>query len=455
MSVTTYNPYTLNPLRTYPYTTEIETDTAIESAHTAHLAWRNQTVQHRSQALLAIADILAQQKQSLAELATEEMGKTLASANSEIEKCIWVCQYYASHAESFLTQENIQTEATESYVQYEPLGVILAVMPWNFPFWQVFRFAAPALVAGNTCILKHASNVSGCALAIERVISDARLPADVFRSLILPASAIPRVIEHPHIKAVTMTGSTQAGRTIGKVAGNAIKKSVLELGGSDPYIILADADISLAAKKCTASRLINNGQSCIGAKRFIVVESVREAFEKALLHEMQQVKMGDPFEPETILGPMAKASLREELHEQVTRSVAAGATCLLGGTIPEMPGNFYPPTILTHVRQGMAAYHEELFGPVASIISVKNESEAVVVANDSEFGLGAAVFSSDISAARKIAQRLDVGSCAINDLVKSDPRLPFGGVKGSGYGRELSHYGLKEFVNIKTVVING
>jgi succinate-semialdehyde dehydrogenase/glutarate-semialdehyde dehydrogenase len=327
-------------------------------------------------------------------------------------------------------------------------------MPWNFPFWQVFRFAAPALMAGNAGVLKHASNVSGCALAIEEIFRQAGFPDNIFRSLLVSSSQVEAVIENPLIKAVTLTGSTPAGRAVAQKAGSLLKKSVLELGGSDPYVILADADLDLTVETCVASRLINSGQSCIAAKRFVVVESVRKRFEPRFVEQMQAATMDNPLKEDTDVGPQARHDLRDDLHWQVQQSIEQGATCLLGGHIPAGQGAFYPPTVLTNVRPGMPAYEEELFGPVAAIIPVKDEAEAIRVANDSVFGLGAAVFTSDVAKGERIAtEELEAGCCFVNAFVKSDPRLPFGGIKESGYGRELSHYGIKEFVNIKTVYV--
>ncbi len=330
--------------------------------------------------------------------------------------------------------------------------MILAVMPWNFPFWQVFRFAAPNLMAGNAGLLKHASNVQGCALAIEEVFRDAGFPEGLFKTLLIPGSRVDPVIEHPLVRGVTLTGSTPAGKAVASKAGEALKKTVLELGGSDPYVILEDADLESAAAVCATARLVNSGQSCIAAKRFIVVAGVREEFERRFVAAMAATKMGDPMEEDTVVGPQARADLRDELHDQVVRSIAAGARCILGGKIPEGPGAFYPPTVLTDVGPGMPAYSEELFGPVATLIPVENEEEALRVANDTSFGLGAAVFTRDVERGARIArEELEAGACFVNDFVRSDPRLPFGGVKESGYGRELSPFGILEFVNIKTV----
>jgi succinate-semialdehyde dehydrogenase/glutarate-semialdehyde dehydrogenase len=332
------------------------------------------------------------------------------------------------------------------------MGLVLAVMPWNFPFWQVFRFAAPALMAGNAGVLKHSSNVTGCALAIEQVFQEAGFPANLFRTLKISSGMVSRVIEHPRVRAVTLTGSGPAGRSVAGKAGQMLKKSVLELGGSDPYIILEDADLDIAVTACVTSRLINSGQSCIAAKRFIVVDAIRDEFEKRFVELMSRKKTGDPMDPQNDVGPQARNDLRDELHQQVVKSIDMGAKCLLGGEIPDSPGAFYPPSVLTGVKKGMPAYEEELFGPVAAIIAAGDETEAVSIANDSSFGLGAAVFTRDrVKGERIAANQLEAGCCFINDFVKSDPRLPFGGIKESGYGRELSHFGIQEFVNIKTV----
>ena len=402
--------------------------------------------------MIKLAELLRHQREDLAKLMTMEMGKRTGEALAEVDKCAWVCTYYADHAERFLQNERIESDASDSFVAYEPLGVILAVMPWNFPFWQVFRFAAPALMAGNTALLKHASNVSGCAIAIQQLFSDAGFPEDAFITLLIPSSKVKEVIAHPKVKAVTLTGSEAAGRSVAAEAGKYLKKCVLELGGSDPYLILADADLELAVKTCVQSRLLNAGQSCIAAKRFILVPEVYDAFTDLFLREMEKITVGDPTQAATGIGPLARVDLRDDLHDQVLRSVAMGARILLGGNIPEGVGAYYPPTVLTDVTPAMPAFREELFGPVAPLIRAESEAHALALANDSEFGLGAAVFSGDKGRAQRIAQQdLQAGSCFVNGLVKSDPRLPFGGIKLSGFGRELSHHGIREFVNVKTV----
>jgi len=400
------------------------------------------------------ASILRDKASEHAQLMTQEMGKPIRDGRAEVEKCAWVCDYYADNAEAFLQPEPVTTDASKSFVTYQPLGVVLAVMPWNFPFWQVFRFAAPALMAGNVGILKHASNIPACALTIETVFHRAGFPANVFRTLLVGSRQVEAIVENPLVKAATLTGSTPAGQGVAQKAGAMLKKTVLELGGSDPYLILEDADLDLAVTTCVNSRLINSGQSCIAAKRFIVVESLRGEFEKRFVEKMRSVKMGDPLAEDTVVGPQARHDLRDELHRQVIQSIEVGAKCLLGGIIPAGVGAFYPPTVLTDVKKGCPAYDDELFGPVAAIIPVKDETEAIRVANDSIFGLGAAVFTRDIARGERIAaEELEAGCCFVNGLVKSDPRLPFGGIKESGYGRELSHFGIKEFMNIKTVYV--
>ena len=454
MPIQSVNPTTGETIRTYDEMTPAEVDGIVAQCHDTFLDWRRTDYPERASAMSTAAEILRARSDEFARLMALEMGKVLREGRSEAEKCAWVCDYYAENAESFLAREMIRTDAARSFVTFEPIGVVLAVMPWNFPFWQVFRFAAPALMAGNVGLLKHASNVSGCALAIEEVFREAGFPAHAFRTLLVGSARVDAIIEHARVKAVTLTGSTPAGRAIARKAGSELKKTVLELGGSDPYIILADADLEHAAAACAASRVINAGQSCIAAKRFIAVEIIREKFERLFVGEMRAKKMGDPLDDKNDIGPQARHGLRDELHRQVSESIARGARCLLGGEIPEGKGAFYPPTVLADVRTGMPAYDEELFGPVAAIIPARDEEDAVRIANATDFGLGAAVFTSDPARGERIATlELDAGACFVNTFVRSDPRLPFGGVKKSGYGRELSHYGIKEFVNVKTVYV--
>ena len=383
-----------------------------------------------------------------------EMGKPLAQGRAEADKCAWGCEYYAENAEGFLVAEEVLTDATRSLVSFQPLGVILAVMPWNFPFWQAFRFAAPALMAGNVALLKHASNVSGCALAIEEILHDAGIPRDAFRTLLVPSSRVDALIEAPEVAGVTLTGSTPAGLAVAAKAGACLKKSVLELGGSDPYVILEDADLERAAEACAMGRLINAGQSCIAAKRLIVVEPVLERFTELLVEKVATWRLGDPFDEATLIGPLARRDLRDELHQQVQASVEKGARLRLGGLVPDGPGAFYPPSVLVDVRPGMPAFDEELFGPVAAVTAVRDEEDGVRLANQTVFGLGAAVFTRDSARGERIArEELEAGSCFVNAFVKSDPRLPFGGVKESGYGRELGVFGIRELVNVKTVYV--
>ncbi len=448
------NPATGELIRDYPEPSPEEVQKQIERTHEVFLSWRGTSFAHRSELMLKAAGVLRENREEYARLMTDEMGKPISQGRAEADKCAWVCDYYAENAQSFLAPEPVDTTASKSFVTYQPLGVVLAVMPWNFPFWQVFRFAAPALMAGNAGVLKHASNVPGCALAIEDVFQKAGFPNDLFKTLLIGSAKVDAVIEHPLVRAATLTGSTHAGRAVGRKAGEMLKKTVQELGGSDPYVVLEDADFEPAVEACVTARLINSGQSCINGKRFIVVESIRERFEEAFVEEMKRWKVGDPLDEETEVGPLARDDLRDEVHEQVEASLAGGARLLLGGVVPEKPGAWYPPTVLTDVPPGTPAYDDEIFGPVAAIIPVRDEQEAIRVANDTVFGLGAAVFTRDVEKGERIAAtELEAGCCFVNDFVRSDPRLPFGGVKESGYGRELSRFGIREFVNIKTVYI--
>jgi succinate-semialdehyde dehydrogenase/glutarate-semialdehyde dehydrogenase len=452
--MTAVNPTTGETIKTYEELTTTAVRSTIAQAHDAFLDWKHTTFAERRRFMKRAADILRERANEYAVLMAQEMGKPVKDGRAEAEKCAWACDYYAENAETFLQPEFVQTDASKSYVAFQPLGVVLAVMPWNFPFWQVFRFAAPALMAGNAGILKHASNVPSCALAIEDVFRSAGFPDHIFRTLLIGSKQVDAVIENPLVRAVTLTGSTPAGKSVAKKAGEMLKKTVLELGGSDAYVVLEDADLGAAVTTCVASRLINAGQSCIAAKRFIVPNSLRQQFEERFIAQMGAITVGDPLDEHTQMGPLARHDLRDELHQQVQESIARGALCLLGGAIPESKGAFYPPTVLTNVKKGMPAYDDELFGPVAAIITVKDENEAIETANDSLFGLGAAVFTQDLARGERIAAtKIEAGCCFVNAFVKSDPRLPFGGVKESGYGRELSSYGIKEFVNIKTVFI--
>lgn len=446
------NPATSELIKKYEKMDDGTLESIARDASKAQESWRKRSFEERAKLLRNAAKILEDRKSEFAELMASEMGKPLPQGESESEKCAWVCNYYADNAQKFLEDEIINSDAEKSYVTFNPLGTILAIMPWNFPFWQLFRFGAPALMAGNAALLKHAPNVTGCALAIEEVLHEAGIPEELFRTVVADVEQTQKLIEHPEISAVTLTGSTRAGKAVASKAGSQLKKSVLELGGSDPYIILADADIEQAAETCVTSRLINSGQSCIAAKRYIVVEDNYDSFLEAVTDRMTLKQFGDPFDSSTDIGPMAREDLRDKLHKQVRKSVGMGAKCILGGEIPDRDGFYYPATILTKISEGMPAYEEELFGPVASIIKVKDEQEAIKVANDTQFGLGAAIFSRDVEHAEQIAAKeLEAGCCFVNEFVKSDPRLPFGGIKQSGFGRELSHFGIKEFVNVKTV----
>jgi len=455
MSLESVNPATGRRIRSYREHTAGEIGSRLARSCEAFRTWRGTTFAQRSRALRRVAAVLRQRAGGLARLATDEMGKPLCEAAAEVRKCTLACEYYARHARSLLAQEHPPGSPRTARVVFEPMGPILAVMPWNFPFWQVFRAAAPALMAGNTMLLKHASNVTGCARAIEAAFVEAGLPRGVFQSLVVRSGRMSALVADPRIRAVTLTGSTQAGRVVASEAGAAMKKGVFELGGSDPYLVLSDADIDRAAEVCAASRLLNAGQSCISAKRFIVVRPVARQFEEKLTEWIASARIGSPMDPETRVGPLARSDLRDELHLQVRASVRRGARLLTGGHKLPGPGYYYAPTVLSGVRKGMPAYGEELFGPVAAVIRVRDEEEAVTVANDSAFGLGAAVFTRSRRTAERVAARLEAGTVFMNDLVRSDPSLPFGGVKLSGYGRELGPQGIREFVNVKSLWMGG
>jgi succinate-semialdehyde dehydrogenase/glutarate-semialdehyde dehydrogenase len=456
MSIQSINPVNGKVIKSYTEETEEKINRKINLTQKAWLKWRETGFTERSILLKKLAEKLNNKKEELASLMALEMGKPLKDGISEIEKCATVCEFYAERAEGFLKDEIIKTDASKSYVSFQPIGVVLAIMPWNFPFWQVFRFLAPNLMVGNCSLLKHASNVPGCALAIEKLMQDAGFPENVFQTLVIGSKSVNQVIANPIVKAVTLTGSTQAGIMVAQQAGKLLKKTVLELGGSDPYIVLEDADLELAAQTCVNSRLINNGQSCVSAKRFILVKQIEKEFIKLFREKMLQKTVGDPYKAGNDLGPMARVDLRDELHMQVLSNIKAGAKCILGGKIPQFEGShaFYEPTILTGVKKGMPAYSEEMFGPVASMISARDTEHAISIANDTSFGLGAAIFTKNSAVGEELARtQLQAGSCFVNSLVKSDPRLPFGGINQSGYGRELGLYGIHEFVNIKTVYI--
>ena len=453
MSIQTINPTSGEVLETFEPFSQQQINRALDQAQQAFLRWRTMTFAERAKHLHSVASHLRDHKTALARIAVLEMGKSITEAEAEVEKCAWNCDFFADHAECFLADEKVATNATESYVAFRPLGVILAIMPWNFPYWQVFRFAAPALMAGNTAVLKHASNVSRVALEIERVFQEAGLPQGVLRTVLVPGSEAPRLIEDPRISAVTLTGSEVAGVEVAATSGHVLKKTVLELGGSDAFIVLDDADLDEAAQVAVTARFQNNGQSCIAAKRFIVVDSVADAFEQKFVASTARLKVGDPLEYDTRIGPLARRDLRETLDQQVQQSIQQGARVLLGGKAREGKGYFYEPTILTNVTPEMSVFKDETFGPVAAVIRARDVEHAIELANDSKFGLGSNLWTRNIEQARELAARIEAGGVFINGMTASDPRLPFGGVKRSGYGRELASFGIQEFVNVQTVWI--
>ncbi len=455
MSFTSSNPATGKLLQRYRAHTTKQVAAILAQVHGAQSAWRELAIDARAKHLHAVATELRREIDDLARLMTAEMGKPISESRKEIEKCAMVCEFYAENAVGFLKPERPKGAPAHARVVYEPLGVMLSIMPWNYPFWQVFRAAVPALAAGNTMLIKHAANVTGCALAIENVFIRAGLPQGVLRVLLIPSERVAPLIADPRVRMISLTGSTAAGKKVAALAGASLKPCVFELGGTDSYLVLDDADIAHAAKTLAAGRLINGGQSCISAKRMIVVESVQKAFEKALVAEFRRtVKRGDPTKVTTTLGPMARADLRRDLHTQVTQAVKAGGRLLLGGKLPAGRGYYYPATILTDVKPGSPAYAEELFGPVAVIIPVPDEAAAITAANDTPFGLGAGVFTQDKKRGEEIARyHLDAGMACVNDFVRSSPQLPFGGTKESGYGRELGREGILALVNTKTVSV--
>jgi succinate-semialdehyde dehydrogenase/glutarate-semialdehyde dehydrogenase len=453
MSFQVINPATGEMVKEIPAWDDATVEAALSQVAEATPAWANTPLTERCALMHQAAQVLRDNKDKYARLITTEMGKLINDARSEVEKCALVCDYYAEHGPAFLQDEPIASDAGKSYVAYLPLGTVLAVMPWNFPFWQVFRFAAPALVAGNTGLLKHASNVPESALAIEAVFHDAGFPPGVFRALMIRASQVQKVIEDPRVHAVTLTGSEPAGRQVAATAGANLKKSVLELGGSDAFIVLEDADLDETVKVAVTSRFLNTGQSCIAAKRFIVVDGIAEDFVARFKAVTEVLQPGDPLNEATTLAPMARTDLRDELHQQVRDSIAAGAEAVTGCEPVQGAGAYYLPSILDRVEPGMRAYEEELFGPVAIVIRARDENDALRIANDSPYGLGGSIWTGDTARGERLARRMQSGATFINGLVKSDPRLPFGGVKNSGYGRELSHHGIHEFVNAKTIWI--
>jgi succinate-semialdehyde dehydrogenase/glutarate-semialdehyde dehydrogenase len=453
MRIQSVNPATGETLTTFTEMSDRDLERLLVNSQAAFVGWRTVPFAARAERMRAAARTLLARKAEYGRTMTLEMGKPIVQAEAEVEKCAWTCEYYAEHAEAHLAEQPRETDASRSYVRFDPLGPVLAIMPWNFPFWQVFRFAAPALMAGNGGILKHASNVPRCALGIEEVFREAGFPTGLFSTALIGPAKVAALIADPRVVAVTLTGSDRAGSVVAAEAGRQLKKTVLELGGSDPFIVLADADLALAARTAADARLINSGQSCIAAKRFIVVEGVADQFLERFKAELAMRRMGDPLDRETQVGPQARVDLRDSLHQQVAESIKRGAQRLLGGEIPSGPGAFYPPTLLTAVDKGMPAFDEETFGPVAAVIRAKDQADAVRLANDSPFGLGASLWTRDRVRAEGVAAELEAGTVFVNGQVKSDPRLPFGGVKRSGYGRELAEYGIREFVNIKSVWI--
>ncbi|MCR4297959.1 MAG: NAD-dependent succinate-semialdehyde dehydrogenase [Gallionella sp.] len=451
MPHTSLNPTTNQVIQTYASWDSHHLEQALEKTRHTQPAWAQTTFPQRAEVLRNVSMQLHAQRDRYATLITQEMGKPLREARAEVEKCTTVCDYYAQHAEEFMRAEPVDSEAGKSYVAHYPLGVVLAIMPWNFPFWQAFRAAAPALMAGNALLLKHAPNVPQCALAIEAIFRDCGLPDNVFTNLMIGIEQVPNVIASPHVHAVTLTGSEAAGRKVATCAGQHLKKCVLELGGSDPFIVLHDADMELAVNMAVASRFMNCGQSCIAAKRLIVVPQIADEFLRELKTRVVALKAGDPLDDATQIGPMARADLRDELHRQITDSIAQGAVAVTGCKPVEREGFFYQPSILDQVTPKTCAYHEELFGPVATVIRATSEADALRIANETRFGLGSSIWSKDTARAEKLAAHIQAGCTFINGMVKSDPRLPFGGVKASGYGRELSRLGMLEFVNAKTV----
>jgi succinate-semialdehyde dehydrogenase/glutarate-semialdehyde dehydrogenase len=449
--MTSKNPYTGEELKQFEEMTSQEIDKSLKTAENSYQEWRKTSFKQRADLMRKAAAELRKNDTEYAETITKEMGKPITQSYAEVEKCAWVCEYYAENAEDHLSQDDIETDAVKSYVSYEPLGIVLAVMPWNYPFWQVFRFAAPALMAGNVGVLKHSSNTMMCGSNLQKVFERAGFPEGCFQNLVIGSKKVEEVIRDKRVKAVTLTGSVGAGKSVAATAGDEIKKSVLELGGSNALVVLEDADIEEAVKVCVQARFQNTGQSCIAGKRLLLQESIAEQFLKKFRKKVQELKSGDPMDEDTFIGVQATEKLAEDLEKQVRESVEAGAKILLGG---KRKGAFFEPTILTEVTKDMPVWKEETFGPAIAVMSFKSDKEAVALVNDSEYGLGVSLFTEDFQKARKLIPQFNEGSVFVNELVKSDPRLPFGGTKNSGYGRELSFHGIKEFVNIKTVYFN-
>jgi succinate-semialdehyde dehydrogenase / glutarate-semialdehyde dehydrogenase len=453
MAIATINPTTGEVIKKFDPLTDAQVDEKIAKGAKTFLSFRKASLTDRARWMAKAGEILEVEKEAIGRLMTLEMGKTVASAIAEAEKCALGCRYYAEHAAKFVADEVIETAASKSFIRYQPLGIVLAVMPWNFPFWQVFRFITPGLMAGNVGLLKHSSNVPQCALKIENVLLRAGFPEGVFQTLLIGAAQVDRILNDPRVAAATLTGSEQAGIQVGVSAAKRIKKVVLELGGSDPFIVMPSANFEEATAAAVKARVINNGQSCIAAKRFIVHEQIADAFEKEFVRQMQSLKLGDPFDAKTDVGPLATPDAVKDIDTDVQKTIQAGAKLLIGGKPVAGPGYFYPPTVLTNIPKESPAYREEFFGPVASIFRVKNIDDAVTIANDSRFGLGASAWTNDPAERERFINDLESGLVFINQMVASDPRLPFGGVKASGHGRELGPYGIREFTNAKTVWI--
>ncbi|MGO9614168.1 MAG: NAD-dependent succinate-semialdehyde dehydrogenase [Dissulfurispiraceae bacterium] len=452
MKIQSINPYTNQVIKEFDKMTEQEIEEQIDNSRNAFSVWRKSSVSARSTIIKKLSDILRTEKQRLAVIITSEMGKPVRESLAEIEKCAWLCDYYAETATRFLRPEKIKTESKKSYIVFQPLGIVLSIMPWNFPFWQVFRCAIPAIIAGNCCLLKHASNVPMCAVAIEELFRQAGFPENVFKALLIDASAAMKIIDMDRVDAVSLTGSNKAGEQVGALAGGRIKKVVLELGGSDPFVVLDDADIEKTAGMAARARVINAGQSCIAAKRFIVMEKILDQFKNSFVEQLKALRIGDPMDESTDIGPLSKREILDSLNDQLEDAKAKGAEVLRLGDAFQR-GLFFPPCVVLNATEDMRILTEEVFGPIAPIIPVKNVAEAIRRANSTKFGLGASIWSRNLKRAEKIAMEIEAGFVSINDMVKSDPRLPFGGIKKSGLGRELSHYGLKEFVNVKSVVV--
>jgi succinate-semialdehyde dehydrogenase/glutarate-semialdehyde dehydrogenase len=455
MPISSINPYNLEVLEEFVEFKDHQIEQALNDGHKAFREWSNTSFSYRRELMLKCADVLEQNIEKLSRIITLEMGKIISESRAEIKKCAWVCRYYADHAETFLSDEKLDVEEADSFLVYDPLGIVLAIMPWNFPFWQVFRFAAPGLMSGNVGVLKHASNVPQCALAIQDVFKEAGFPEGTFQTLLIGSGKVPKIIDDSRIKAVTLTGSDIAGRKVAERAGKNLKKLVLELGGSDPFIVLKEADIKTAVDTAVKARMINCGQSCIAAKRFILEEPIFDEFIDHFNKAFNAMKGGDPLLVEADYGPMAREDLVAEIDHQVEASVNLGAKILTGGVRPATKGSFYEPTILTHVKPGMPGFDEELFGPVASVISARDSSDAINIANNSRFGLGASLWTQDRDQAWQLARKIETGAVFVNAMVASHPKVPFGGIKDSGYGRELSYLGIREFMNAKSIWVSG